>query len=156
VRRALPPPAVLLLLAAPVHLGCFASSAPNSAAAHPAGTIQLISSSLGNHGLEPTACTSGERQLFLGADFVDGQEGLTTRLIIDPAGSASVRVFPATQPLEQGLVFRRSDCSRFELSLERTGWRINDIYDLRVSLEVACRSTTGDSIDGTLDVSHCH
>jgi hypothetical protein len=147
---------VLLLLAAPAHLGCFASSALDSAAAHPAGTINLVSGSLGNHVLVPTVCTSGERQVFLGADFVDGQRGLTTRLIIDPAGSTSVRVFVATQPLDQGLVFRRSDCSRFELSLERTGWRINDIYDLRVSLEVACRSTSGDSIDGKLDVSHCH
>lgn len=45
-------------------------------------------------------------------------------------------LFATSNPLDQGLLFHRENCSQFQLSLERTGWRINDIFDLRVSLEV--------------------
>ena len=37
-----------------------------------------------------------------------------------------------------------------ELALERTGWQINDVYDLRVRLDVDCRASSGDSVRGEL------
>jgi hypothetical protein len=147
---------VLVLVVAALQVGCLASAALDASKSEAAGTVQLTSASLGNRTLAPTACASGEHQVFLGADFVDGPQGITTRLIIDPAGVATLRLFATSQPLDQGLLFRREDCSQFQLSLERTGWRINDVYDLRVSLEVDCRSASGDSIQGALTVGHCH
>jgi hypothetical protein len=144
------------LVLASLHCGCFAGAALDVGKSEPAGTVQLTSASLGDHTLAPTACASGEHQFFFGADFLDRSLDITTRLIIDPAGAATLRLFAASQPLDQGLLFHRKDCSRFQLSIERTGWQINDIYDLRVSLEFDCRTASGDSVQGTLAVAHCH
>ena len=122
----------------------------------PTGTLEVVSTSLGDHTLVPNACASGERQLFLGTDFLDSSKGMAARLIIEPAGLASLRLFPTADPLDEGLMFHRQDCNRFELSLERTGWQINDIYDLRVRLDLDCRASTGDSVRGVLTADHCH
>jgi hypothetical protein len=120
------------------------------------GTLTLVSGTLGNLTLTPAVCVSGERQLFLGTDFLDNNQGLTTRLIVDPTGGTSIRVFRSSSPLDRGLLLQRHDCDQLQLSLERTGWRINDVYDLRVSLEVDCRLPTGDSLRGQLAADHCH
>jgi hypothetical protein len=146
----------LWLVVPALHAGCFASTALDVAKSQPTGTLDVVSSSLGNFELVPTACGSGERQMFLGADFLDASRGLTARLILDPAGTASVRLFPTAKPLDAGLLFRRPDCARFDLSLERTGWQINDVYDLRVALDLDCRASDGNSVRGELAVEHCH
>lgn len=130
---------VLLFLVALLHGGCFVS----------AGLDALRTEA-------PALCASGERQVFLGADFLDDQQGIISRLIFDPMGVATLRIFNAAHPLDEGVLFRRQDCSRFQASLERNGWRINEIYDLRVSLEVDCRTTSGDTVQGALAADHCH
>jgi hypothetical protein len=147
----------LLLLAGLALLGsgCAVGPALRVEKAEPAGRVTLRSPTLGDWALKPTACQSGEHQLFLGADFLDSQ-GITTRLILDPTGAASLRFFDAAHPLDPGVLFRRQDCGRFELSLDRTGWRINDIYDLRVSLDFDCRDAAGDTAAGHLATDHCH
>ena len=148
---------LLLSLAVPaLAWGCFASGAIDAMKSAPTGTLEVVSASLGRHTLAPGACASGERQLFLGADFLDGTRGLTARLILEPSGTASLRLFPTAEPLEEGLSFRRQDCERFDLSLERTGWQINDVYDLRVRLDLDCRASSGDSVRGELTADHCH
>jgi hypothetical protein len=147
--------AVLLSGLALVSAGCFAGTALQTVKAEPAGSATLRSQALGERTLRPEACQSGEHQLFLGADFLDG-EGITTRLILEPTGAASLRFFDATHPLEPGVLFRRQDCGRFELSLDRTGWRINDFYDLHVSLDFDCRTASGDTAAGHLATDHCH
>jgi hypothetical protein len=149
--------AVWILLAGLALLGsgCAIGPALQAEKAEPAGRVTLESAVLGEHTLEPTACQSGEHQLFLGADFLDRQ-GITTRLIVDPTGEVSLRFFGAAHPLDPGVLFRRQDCGRFELSLDRTGWRINDIYDLKVSLDFDCRNASGDTAMGHLATDHCH
>jgi len=147
--------AVLLSSLALLAAGCATAPALQSAKAEPAGGVTLRSQALGERTLQPTACQSGEHQLFLGADFPDGQ-GITTRLILEPTGAASLRFFDAAHPLDPGVLFRRQDCGRFELSLDRTGWRINDFYDLRVSLDFDCRTASGDAAAGHLAADHCH
>ena len=145
---------VLLSVLTLPQLGCLVGSAVEAAKSQASGTVHLTSSGLGNRTLAPTDCASGERQVFFGADFLDDQ-GITTRLIIDPTGTASLRLFATDRPLDQGVVFHRQDCSRFELSLDRTGWRINDVYDLRVSLDFECRTASGDEAAGAL-AARCH
>ena len=122
--------------------------------AEPAGTVTLKSQALGDRTLKPAACQSGEHQLFLGADFLD--QGITARLILEPTGAASLRFFDAAHPLDPGVLFRRQDCGRFELSLDRNGWRINDIYDLRIRLDFDCRAASGETATGHLATDHCH
>ena len=153
-----PRPGLLLLsLVVPaLHCGCIASGAIDAVKSEPTGTLEVVSTSLGDHTLVPNACVSGERQLFLGADFVDAAKGMTARLIVAPSGRASLRLFPTDEPLEEGLSFHRQDCERFDLSLDRTGWRINDVYDLRLRLDLDCRASSGDSVRGELTADHCH
>ena len=67
-----------------------------------------------------------------------------------------MRVFDTAQPFKPGIVVRHAACNKVLISFERTGWRINDIYDVRVSLDVDCRTASGDTLQGTLTVAHCH
>lgn len=134
--------------------GCAIGPALQAAKSQPAGSVTLRSRTLGDRTLKPTSCQSGEHQLFLGADFVD--QGTAMRLIVEPTGAVSLRFFDVAHPLDPGVLFRRQDCGRFELSLDRTGWRINDIYDLRVSLDFDCRDASGDTAAGQLATDHCH
>ncbi|PYQ57160.1 MAG: hypothetical protein DMF53_23430 [Acidobacteria bacterium] len=139
--------------------GCVVNTALQAEKAEPAGSVTLRSRTLGDRTLKPTACQSGEHQLFLGADFFDHQEtgqGIATRLIVEPAGAVILRFFDVAHPLDPGVLFRRQDCGRFELSLDRTGWKINDVYDLHVSLDFDCRNASGDTAAGHLATDHCH
>jgi hypothetical protein len=144
-----------LLLSSLLCAGCVVGPVLQAEKAEPAGTVTLKSAALGDRTLKPSSCQSGEHQLFLGADFLDGQ-GVTARLLVEPTGAASLRLFETDHPLDPGLLFRRQDCGRFELSLDRTGWRINDIWDLRASLDFECRNGAGETAAGHLATEHCH
>ena len=146
----------LLIATAFLQCGCVATTAVVGSSGVPMGTVHVASTTVGNVTLAPTACASGERQLFLGADFLEGSRGTVVRLILEPMGEATFRVFDAARPLDPGIAFRRAACSKALVSLERTGWRIDDIYDLRVGLDLDCRNASGDSLRGTLSVAHCH
>jgi len=121
----------------------------------PTGRVVLQSPTLGNVTLNPVLCESGEREFFYGVDFL-GNQGITLRLIVEPTGVPSLRFFEAAHPLNPGTLFRRQDCSRFELSLEHTHVLINDIRDLPVSLTFECRTASGESAAGHLVADHCH
>jgi hypothetical protein len=139
--------------------GCVVGTALQAVKSEPTGSVTLRSPALGERTLRPDACQSGEHQLFLGADFFDRQEtgqGIATRLIVEPTGAVSLRFFDVAHPLDPGVLFHRRDCGRFELSLDRNGWRINDFYDLRVSLDFDCRNASGDTAAGRLTTDHCH
>ena len=136
-------------------IGCSGMPSILGSESLPSGEIHLSTAGLGSAVLHPTTCRSGEWELFLGADFPDAG-GLTTRLMVDPHGIATIRFFRTDQPLDPGISFGRAACDSFDMSLERTGWQVNDIYDLRVSLEFDCRSASGDTATGHLAVDHCH
>jgi hypothetical protein len=130
--------------------GCMSMPSITGHDAAPSGEIHF-----GTAVLHPTTCSSGQWQMFLGADFPDAS-GTTTRLILDPNGVATLRFFRADKPLEPGVSFTRSACEKFEVSLQRSGWEINDVYDLRVSLNFECRSASGDIASGQVTADHCH
>jgi hypothetical protein len=136
--------------------GCGVRTAVVGGDGSPIGTVRVTSATFGNVALAPAACASGEHQLFLGADFLDRARGAALRLILGPTGEATLRVFDTARPLDPGIVFHRAACSKALIAFERTGWRIDDIYDVRVSLELDCRNASGDSLQGTLSVAHCH
>jgi len=146
---------VVLLATALLQAGC-AAPAMGGREAGPKGNVQITSPTFGNVALTPSACVTGEYHLFLGADFVDSASGSTLRLILEPAGEALLRVFKTAQPLKRGIVFPQAACSKFQVSFERSGWRINDFYDIQVSLDVDCRTASGDALQGMLTVAHCH
>ena len=118
------------------------------------GSLEVASQVLGNHVLTPTVCTSGDRQQFLGADLSDPGTSLVLRLAVDPLEGPAVRVFSAEAPFDRSVVFRRSDCAVFHFSLDSTGWRVNDVEDYRVTLQLDC-SRPGERVSGSASSSHC-
>jgi hypothetical protein len=144
-------------------LGCFssqplASGAQGNSAGQPAGlgALRLSSEVLGRVEIMPAACTSGAREHFLGADFSDENNGFVIRLVVDPLDGPAVRVFSIAAPFDKSLVFRRSECRVFHFSLDSTAWRINDVQDYQVSLDLDCVSETGETLEGKVSANHCH
>lgn len=146
-----------LLLGASVLLPACSSSAPGGGSDHaePLGTFTLAGPTLGAHTLRPRHCASGEREYFLGFDLIDAEEGVVARLVVDPVGAPLVRVFSSAAPFDKTVVFHRSECRLFHFSVDSTGWRINRIYQLNVSLEVDCELPSGDRIAGKAQDPGC-
>ncbi len=141
--------------------GCF-SARPIDSASGSAGEPQMLGSfalaseRLGRVTVAPTTCTAGDRQFFLGGDLEDEKAGVIVRLVVDPLDGPAARVFASAAPFEKAAVFRRPECRVFHFSLDTTGWRINRIQDYRLTLELDCSNTDGDSIIGKASVTHCH
>lgn len=139
--------------------GCLSSrpigGSRTSAESPPAlGSFTVSSLVLGNHVLTPSSCTAGDRQLFLGADFATPASTVVVRLVVDPLDGPAVRVFSTDAQFNETVVFRRPDCQVFHFSLDTTGWRVNDVHDYRVTLQLDC-SRDGESIKGETSATHC-
>ena len=154
----------LVLAAALVSSGCFSlageaipGSTPSSGT--PPGVLGSLSVSsplLGTATVAPTECSSGDRQQFLGGDFADPASGLVVRLAVDPLLGPGARVFAVSDPFGKSVVLRRSECATFRFSLEETGWRVNDVRDYRLSLELDCALADGTTVHGSVSTTHCH
>jgi hypothetical protein len=141
-----------LLLAA----ACSSSSGQGrERASAPLGAFTLDGPNFGAHALAPAQCRVGQREQFLGFDFLDSQAGIAARLVVDPATGPVVRVFRSAAPFDSTVLFHRSDCRVFHFSLDETGWRINRIDQLRVSLELDCSLPSGDRIAGKAEDPGC-
>ena len=100
----------------------------------------------------PNACLAGENEQFFG--FILGLEGsgLVLRAVLDPLDGPGLRlVWP-----EGTTVFRPFQCERLELEVAPTGWRVNDMQDVSGRLDVLCSAPDGASVEGSLEIRHCH
>ncbi|HYM59856.1 MAG TPA: hypothetical protein VEZ11_03070 [Thermoanaerobaculia bacterium] len=150
----------LIIIAAALTAGCFSSKPIDAVAGaqgepQTLGAITLASERLGHLTVAPTTCQAGTRQSFLGGDFQDPKSGMVVRLVVDPLDGPAVRVFEKATPFDKSLVFRRAECRTFHFSLEATGWRVNDVDDYRLSLDVDC-ARGGESVEGKVSTTHCH
>jgi len=121
----------------------------------PLGSFTLSDPALGQQALRPTVCVTGERQFFLGFDLHDNRAGVVTRLVVDPVTGPIVRVFAASAPFDKTVLFHRYDCGVFRFSLDSTGWRVDRIDQLNVSVELDCHLPSGESIVGKAADSRC-
>jgi len=121
----------------------------------PLGSFVIAGPTLGQQTLAPTSCAAGERQVFLGVDLLDEATGIVTRLVVDPATGPVARVFRASAPFDASVLFHRSECRVFHFSLDSTGWRIDHIDELRMSLDLDCQLPSGDSIVGKASAPGC-
>lgn len=137
--------------------GCFTlqpvGENPNG---QPMGSVEAGSPALGTATFQPGSCLAGEREMFLGADFIDSAQGMILRLVWDPLAGPAVRVFDRSDPSEKSIVFRKADCGRFDASLEGTNWRINDVDDYKVKADVECGDPQHGYIKAHLSAAHCH
>ncbi len=119
------------------------------------GSFRSSGPVLGARVLAPKICTTGEGQQFLGFDLYDEDSGVVARLVVDPVNGPVARVFDAKAPFDRSVVFRRSECRTFHFSIDATGWRIDRIDELRVSLELDCTLPSGDAITGSAHDDGC-
>ncbi len=120
------------------------------------GALAIIFGSFGQINLIPSSCSSGGRQFFLGADFRDSKTVAVLKLVVDPFEGPAIRIFSSSEPFGQSIVFRRANCPVFDFTIESTVLLINDIEDLRISLQLDCITKDGNSLKGTISVTHCH
>ena len=102
----------------------------------------------------PDSCLSGEVEQFFG--FILGSDGspVVLRAVIDPLDGSGLRVVGLEGA--DGVVFRREACERMELIVEPSGWQVNEIRDLNGRLDVSCSIAGVGSVEGSVEVRHCH
>ena len=155
------PLALLLpLVGVALLVGCLSSRSVGDSKASPSepsalGSFTVSSQVLGDQVVTPAACTAGDREFFLGADFKNQGANLVVRLVVDPLDGPAVRILSADAQFDRSVVFRRSECSVFHFSLDSTGWRVNEVNDYRLTLQLDC-SRPGESIRGSASTTHCH
>jgi hypothetical protein len=123
--------------------------------AAPYGSLAVSGPTFGKQAMLPTVCVSGERELFLGFDLRDAKSELVTRLVVDPATGPMVRVFAASAPFDRSVLFHQAECRVLHFSLESTGWRINRVQQLDVSLDVDCQLPSGETLVGNASAPGC-
>jgi hypothetical protein len=58
-------------------------------------------------------------------------------------------------PFDKTVLFHRSECRVFHFSLDSTGWLVNRIQQLDVSLDLDCQLLSGESIVGKASDPGC-
>lgn len=135
-------------------VGCV--TVPGAATGKPdvTGELSIQGPTFGDTRLTLDRCASGEHQVFLGADFTGGGP-LVARLAIDPLSGPGLRVYDSTAPFGKAFVVRQSACEHFHFSLARSGWQINDVWVLHVTLDIDCSTPDGDAIRGIVSSASC-
>jgi hypothetical protein len=148
----------LIVIALATVTACATSSPPGSGergADAPLGSFTVSGPTFGQETLQPTSCVAGEREFFLGFDLRDERAGVITRLIVDPANGPVIRVFAISAPFDKTVLFQRSACRVLHFSLQSTGWRVNRIEQLDVSVDLDCQLPSGESIIGRASDGGC-
>lgn len=150
--------AFLALIAASILMtGCISTGTGQLGKNEPVitGQLALAGPTFGTAVLEPKACDSGEHQVFFGADFSSPESKVVARIVVDPLTGPGVRIFDQEARFEKALVLNKEICQGFHFSLERSGWRINDVYVMKVHLDLDCTLPNGDSVKGGVDAASC-
>jgi hypothetical protein len=119
------------------------------------GSFKVASAPLGNPNLTVTSCQSGGRLSFVGADLFDDTARMAIRLVIDPLYGPGVRVFSLDAPFDKTVVFTRGECKAFHFALDSSGWRVNDVTEYHVTLEIDCSRPNGESLAGQATIRNC-
>ena len=102
--------------------------------------------------LTPEACISGDRANFRGADLLAPPYVL--RVAAEPLEGIGVAVIGSDDGARA--VFRSSSCTGLRGDVQRSGWRVNDVWDVSGFVEADCRLASGEELHGKLTFDHCH
>lgn len=119
-----------------------------------AGELSVRSDGDGAWTIAPDDCASGERQAFFGVDLIEGGDGeRAVRIVLDPIDGYHLLMNVPGQDF--ALVLAEDDpCERFDLHVERTHTRVNNIWEVRGHALVTCR-LPGLEVDADLSFSAC-
>lgn len=102
------------------------------------GQLSVRSDADGEWSVAPDDCASGERQGFFGVDLVEDDDGgRAVRIVLDPIDG--YHLLMNVPGKDYALVLSEADpCARFDLHVERTNTRINNIWEVRGHALVTC------------------
>lgn len=102
--------------------------------------------------LTPEVCLSGDRANFRGVDLLAPPYVL--RVVAEPLAGLGVVVIDTEG--DRRPIFRSSSCAVLRGDVQRGGWRVNDVWDVSGYVEVDCRLTSGEELEGRISFAHCH
>ena len=97
-------------------------------------------------------CVSGDRASFRGVDLI--APGWVLRVAADPLEGIGAAVIRRDDGGRH--VFRAADCSTLSGDVQRTGWQVNDVWDVSGHLAADCRLDSGAELVGEISFTHCH
>ena len=117
------------------------------------GSLAVAGPSFGEGRFAPSECSSGDREFFWGVDLRDAGRGIVVRLVSDPIRGVGLRVTGGTG---DSVFFEPGSCKLLRARIEPTGWRVNEVRDLRGRIEADCDDSRGNRVSGDLSFDHCH
>lgn len=120
------------------------------------GRISVRSDLHGEWTMTPTACFSGERQLFFGVDLSEnGDGGTLVRLVLDPLEGYRLAMNVPGQDIALVVDEPEGFCEVFDVHVGRTNTRVNEIWSVEGFAFITCRGPDLE-IDADLEFSGCH
>lgn len=105
----------------------------------PRGELRVRTEAYGDWTMSPDACFSGERQQFFGVDLSqDGDVADAMRVVLDPIDGYSLLMNIPGEELAI-VLGERDGCEVFDLHVERSNTRVNDIWGVFGRARVTCR-----------------
>ena len=97
-------------------------------------------------------CVSGDRASFRGVDLRGPRWVL--RIVADPLDGMAAAVLGTDDGAR--FVFRSAACATLAGDVQRTGWRVDDVWDVSGHLTADCRLASGARLEGSVSFAHCH
>lgn len=104
----------------------------------------------------PAVCQTGEIEQFFGFIVGAADSPIVLRAVLDPLDGPGLRITGLEGPPPYGVVLRPADCKTLDLRVQPTSWRVNEMRDLSGTLDMSCTLDGGMSLEGSVEVSHCH
>jgi hypothetical protein len=122
----------------------------------PTNVVAMAGPTLGSRELRTNKCVSGQRFVFRGADMFDEttKEVFVLRLVLDPIQGPVVRIYTDSE-FGKSIILRRKDCRTFEYELKDTGNMVNFVSEVKVAVQLDCRTKAGDFVVGKVDLPAC-
>ncbi|MBN1531492.1 MAG: zinc-ribbon domain-containing protein [Spirochaetes bacterium] len=126
------------------------------------GNLVSTGRPLGDFTFTPEQCRSGQRMQFFGVGILGkGQNDGAVLPMIDAARGKLVKIeIPGTcRPPDfeecTEVIVEPKQCSRFAVSIRRTGTEVNDIRLMEGSVELDCSFPEGGTLKGRMEFSRC-
>jgi hypothetical protein len=104
----------------------------------------------------PAFCQTGEIEQFFGFVLGASDSPVVFRAVLDPLDGPGLRITGLEGTPPYGFVVRPADCRVLDLRVQPTRWRVNEMRDVSGTLDMSCNLAGGLSLEGSVEVSHCH
>jgi hypothetical protein len=104
----------------------------------------------------PDRCASGDIEYFAGFDFLSSTNDGHLRALLDPITGPAVRWQSGSGQTRRTDILRHGDCSKLDLVVQPTAFRVNDVREFAGHIELQCVAADGTRIEGRINVDHCH